>query len=61
MELARGEQIDLILARIHLAEGSSGMDAVQDIRDNAAQPCPVIFVTAFPERLLQSVKRSHPS
>jgi CheY-like chemotaxis protein len=56
VELARGKRIDLILADIQLADGSSGMDAVQDIRDSAAQPCPVIFVTAFPERLLQGVK-----
>ncbi len=40
----------LILADIQLADGSSGIDAVKDIlgRYNV----PVIFITAFPERLL---------
>lgn len=40
----------LILADIQLADGSSGIDAVKDILDQFAVP--VIFVTAFPERLL---------
>jgi DNA-directed RNA polymerase specialized sigma24 family protein len=40
----------LVLADIQLADGSSGVDAVKDIlRDNDV---PVIFITAFPERLL---------
>ena len=40
----------LILADIQLADGSSGLEAVDQIlRDLAA---PVIFVTAFPERFL---------
>ena len=40
----------LILSDVHLADGSSGIDAVKDIlRDH---DLPVIFVTAFPERLL---------
>ena len=40
----------LVLADIQLADGSSGVDAVKDIlRENDA---PVIFITAFPERLL---------
>jgi CheY-like chemotaxis protein len=40
----------LVLADIQLADGSSGIDAVKDIlgRHNV----PVIFITAFPERLL---------
>jgi len=40
----------LVLADIQLADGSSGIDAVKDIlgRFNV----PVIFITAFPERLL---------
>ena len=41
---------DLILADIQLADGSSGIDAVQDIL--AIAPVPAIFITAFPERLL---------
>lgn len=40
----------LVLADIALADGSSGIDAVKDIL--AQFPVPVIFVTAFPERLL---------
>ncbi len=41
---------ELILADISLADGSSGIDAVRDIL--AEQDLPVIFITAFPERLL---------
>ena len=40
----------MILADIQLADGSSGIDAVNDIL--LSQPLPVIFITAFPERLL---------
>ncbi len=40
----------MILADIQLADGSSGIDAVNDILN--AHPVPVIFITAFPERLL---------
>jgi CheY-like chemotaxis protein len=40
----------LVLADIQLADGSSGIDAVQDILARA--PVPAIFITAFPERLL---------
>ncbi|MBK7250376.1 MAG: response regulator [Gammaproteobacteria bacterium] len=40
----------LVLADIQLADRSSGIDAAHDIA--AAFPVPVIFVTAFPERLL---------
>jgi len=40
----------MILADIQLADGSSGIDAVNDILN--AHPIPVIFITAFPERLL---------
>lgn len=41
---------DLILADISLADGSSGIDAVKEILED--QSLPVIFITAFPERLL---------
>lgn len=47
---ARDERPELILADISLADGSSGIDAVKDIL--AEQTVPVIFITAFPERLL---------
>ncbi len=40
----------LVLADIQLADGSSGIDAVKDIL--AEHNVPVIFITAFPERLL---------
>ena len=41
---------ELILADISLADGSSGIDAVKEILDH--YDVPVIFVTAYPERLL---------
>ncbi len=40
----------MILADIQLADGSSGIDAVNEILATASVP--VIFITAFPERLL---------
>jgi DNA-directed RNA polymerase specialized sigma24 family protein len=54
----RGEAIEaaarrtpgLVLADIQLADGSSGIDAVKDILGRL--DVPVIFITAFPERLL---------
>lgn len=45
------EQPNLIMSDIQLADGSSGIDAVNEI--TAKHPdIPVIFITAFPERLL---------
>jgi CheY-like chemotaxis protein len=41
---------DLILADIQLADGSSGIDAVNDIL--SVFEVPVLFITAFPDRLL---------
>jgi len=40
----------LVLADVQLADGSSGLDAVNEIL--ASYDVPVIFVTAYPERLL---------
>jgi CheY-like chemotaxis protein len=40
----------LVLADIQLADGSSGIDAARDILDEL--DVPIIFITAFPERLL---------
>lgn len=40
----------LVLADIQLADGSSGIDAVKDIFSRFSVP--VIFITAYPERLL---------
>jgi DNA-directed RNA polymerase specialized sigma24 family protein len=50
IELAKGRHPGLILADIQLADGSSGLNAVNDLLENF--DCPVIFITAFPERLL---------
>ncbi len=44
----------MILADIQLADGSSGIDAVNEILRDATLP--VIFITAFPERLLTGTK-----
>jgi DNA-directed RNA polymerase specialized sigma24 family protein len=44
----------LVLADIQLADGSSGIDAVNDILKG--HDVPVIFITAFPERLLTGEK-----
>ena len=40
----------LVLADIRLADGSSGLDAVNDILESFAVP--VVFITAYPESLL---------
>jgi len=53
--LAARERPDLILADIQLADRSSGIDAVNDILRRFAG-LPVIFITAFPERLLTGDK-----
>jgi CheY-like chemotaxis protein len=47
---ARRAAPDLVLADIQLADGSSGQDAARDIQ--AMFDVPVIFITAYPERLL---------
>lgn len=49
--LARRERPDLVLADIQLADNSSGIDAVNEILAELGD-LPVIFITAFPERLL---------
>jgi CheY-like chemotaxis protein len=53
--LAGRERPDLILADIQLADNSSGIDAVNDILKNFTD-LPVIFITAFPERLLTGTR-----
>jgi CheY-like chemotaxis protein len=40
------------LADIALADGSSGAEAVAGIQASLPRPVPVIFITAFPKRLL---------
>jgi DNA-directed RNA polymerase specialized sigma24 family protein len=44
----------LVLADIRLADGSSGLDAVNEILRNFSVP--IIFITAFPEMLLTGAK-----
>jgi CheY-like chemotaxis protein len=44
----------LVLADIQLADGSSGLEAVREILKSI--DVPVIFITAFPERLLTGNK-----
>ena len=51
VEMGTAEIPDLILADIQLADNSSGIDAVNDLL-TAMPETPVIFITAFPERLL---------
>ena len=51
IQLAGDRQPDLILADIQLADGSSGIDAVNELLTSLGD-LPVIFITAFPERLL---------
>ncbi len=46
----RKHQPGLVLADIQLADGSSGLDAVNEILGSF--DVPVIFITAYPERLL---------
>jgi len=48
--LAHAHRPGLVLADIQLADDSSGIDAVKDILSEFSVP--VIFITAFPERLL---------
>jgi CheY-like chemotaxis protein len=57
--LAASNRPDLILADIQLADNSSGIDAVNDILAQF-DDIPVVFVTAFPERLLTG-KRAEPT
>lgn len=47
---ARTHRPNLVLADIQLADNSSGIEAVQEILTE--MELPVIFITAFPERLL---------
>ena len=51
VKLGSADKPDLILADIHLADSSSGIDAVNDLLAQFGD-MPVIFITAYPERLL---------
>jgi CheY-like chemotaxis protein len=50
--LARAHEVspELVLADIQLADGSSGLEAVAEILESF--DVPVVFITAYPERLL---------
>jgi CheY-like chemotaxis protein len=50
IKLASAKRPGLILADIQLADGSSGLDAVNDLLKSFEVP--VIFITAYPERFL---------
>jgi DNA-directed RNA polymerase specialized sigma24 family protein/CheY-like chemotaxis protein len=50
LALARKKRPGLILADIQLADGTSGLDAVNELLSSIEVP--VIFITAFPERFL---------
>jgi len=52
--LAKQRKPGLILADIQLADGSSGIDAVNDLLNSFEVP--VIFITAYPERLLTGIR-----
>lgn len=56
--LAKVKRPGLILADIHLADGSSGQDAVNELLDSFE--IPAIFITAYPERFLTG-ERSEPA
>jgi CheY-like chemotaxis protein/DNA-directed RNA polymerase specialized sigma24 family protein len=54
MSLVEKRRPGLVLADIQLADGSSGLDAVNEILTTINVP--VIFITAYPERLLTGEK-----
>ncbi len=52
--LAERSTPGLVLADVHLADGSSGLDTAMDILRQ--HDVPVIFITAYPERLLTGIR-----
>src|SRR5262245_14895110 len=54
IEAVKNAKPGLVLADIHLADGSSGLDAVNEILRTFSVP--VIFVTAYPQRLLTGTR-----
>ena len=56
--MAKNTNPGLVLADIQLADGSSGIDAVNDILTDFNVP--VVFITAYPERLLTG-QRAEPT
>lgn len=53
-ELAQKDRPGMILADIKLADGSNGIDAVNEILGHVEVP--VVFITAYPEQLLTGAK-----
>jgi CheY-like chemotaxis protein/DNA-directed RNA polymerase specialized sigma24 family protein len=53
VELAAEQTFGLILSDLRLADGSVGIDAVKEIFANMNSEVPVIYITAYPEMLLQ--------
>lgn len=54
VEAARKQRPGIILADIQLADGSNGIDAVNDMLSEF--DVPVVFITAYPERLLTGIR-----
>ncbi len=54
VEMVKSHRPGLVLADIQLADGSSGLEAVNEIL--GSMDLPVIFITAYPERLLTGEK-----
>ncbi len=54
LALVQGDQPGMILADVLLADGSSGLDAVQTIV--SARKTPAIFITAYPDKVLTGCK-----
>ena len=54
IEAVRSARPGLILADVQLADGSSGLDAVNEILRSFSVP--VVFVTAYPQRLLTGTR-----
>lgn len=57
-KLMKANVPDLVLSDAQLADGSSGIEAVNDVL--ALRDVPVIYITAFPERLLTG-RRGEPN
>ena len=58
LKAAQVKKPGLVIADIRLADGSSGLDAVNDILRSFTVP--IVFVTAFPEKLSTGKGREPP-
>ena len=59
LDMFERHQPQLVLMDVHLADGSSGADAAADILEKWPDQ-PIIFITAYPERLLTG-QRAEPA